>query len=266
MIGSNRFCTRRRSPLLAAIVMTAATAIAGLAAIAGCTESTPATKAPDLGPPQAVYTVRGVIEKLPLKNMPGSQLMVQHEAIDSFLNDAGEIVGMGAMAMEFPLGPGVHVGGLAVGDTVEIVFPVWWTKGEATWHVRSIRKLPAGLTLQMRPAAKPSQTYTVRGRVVQLLDPAKATSEFMVHHEPIPNFADETGRVVGMAEMTMPFTPGPPVRMDGLAVGDAVEIKWVVWTRPPSGEGSRPSLDALAMKVTKLPAETKLNLGADGQR
>jgi hypothetical protein len=52
----------------------------------------------------------------------------------------------------------------------------------------------------------------------------------MVKHGAIAGFRDDTGKVVGMAGMTMPFTLAEGVSTDGFATGDAVvftlEVDW----------------------------------------
>jgi len=93
-------------------------------------------------------------------------------------------------------------------------------------------------------------TYTVRGRVHQLPGAGQA---FEVHHEQIPTFADKTGAVVGMKEMTMPFGAiASGVSMAGLKPGDAIEMDFEVrWKHDPR---------SLVTRVTKLPEGTALNL------
>lgn len=73
-------------------------------------------------------------------------------------------------------------------------------------------------------AQKPDETYTLRGIVRQLPDPAKAAAQLQIQHEEIPHFVGWDGKVVGMQEMTMPFPLAPGVSLQGIAVGDAVEF------------------------------------------
>lgn len=136
-------------------------ALAGLggAGLSACGESKPgggAARAPDRGPPQAQYTVRGKIAQVPVPGRPQTEFQVHHEAIDNFADAEGKVVGMGAMVMGFPLGPGVTLDGLAVGDMVELTFPVWWKDGAPDYFVTAIRKLPPETTLEFRPAKPPS--------------------------------------------------------------------------------------------------------------
>jgi hypothetical protein len=66
--------------------------------------------------------------------------------------------------------------------------------------------------------------YTVRGEVRALPGAGHARNEIVVKHEAIPEYRDETGKVVGMDAMTMPFYLAPGVSADGLKVGDKVEL------------------------------------------
>ncbi len=85
----------------------------------------------------------------------------------------------------------------------------------------------------------PVHRYTTKGRVAQLPDPAVRGSMFQVAHEAIPDFVDRDGKVTGMNAMTMPFPPAPGVSLEGLKVGDAVEITFEVrWDRIPPQEAT----------------------------
>ena len=111
--------------------------------------------APDKGPPSATYTVRGQVTDVPTPGRPQSDFQVRHEAIDTFADGSGKVVGMGSMAMAFPLAPGVTLEGIAVGDIVEITFPVWWGKSGPDYHVTKIVRLPADTKLEFRRAQPP---------------------------------------------------------------------------------------------------------------
>lgn len=101
------------------------------------------------------------------------------------------------------------------------------------------------------------RTYIVRGRVASLPVPDKPLTEFMVHHEAIPDFERQDG-TLGMNEMTMAFPLGDGVRLDGIAIGDIVELELHVrWKPKPRFWTSR---------VTELPPETVLNLRAQDPR
>jgi len=73
---------------------------------------------------QQTYDVAGVITRLPAG--PGTELMVRHDAIPGFVNSAGEITGMRAMVMGFPVADSVDLSGFAEGDSVSITFVVRW--------------------------------------------------------------------------------------------------------------------------------------------
>jgi len=111
-------------------------------------------------------------------------------------------------------------------------------------------------------AVRPSPgdaVYTVRGRV-ESLPGTRPGSQLRVHHEHIPDFRGRDGQVhrnrdgtAGMLEMSMEFPLAPGVSLEGIAVGDAVELTFEVgWNRPP------PFFAATAMH--KLPPGTQLRL------
>ncbi len=100
---------------------------------------------------------------------------------------------------------------------------------------------------------EPSATYTVRGRVMMVPIAGRPTTEFQVLHEEIPDFVGATG-AVGMAAMVMPFPLAEGVSLDGVRSGDAVELTFGVWWTPGQ-QGYQ------VLKLNKLPADTKLNLG-----
>lgn len=107
-------------------------------------------------------------------------------------------------------------------------------------------------------AAAPSvRRYTVRGEVVKLPDPGAKPAQLSLRHEAIPDFADSSGAVVGMAPMVMPFDVAPGVALEGLRAGDKVEVTLAV-------DWSRPSL--LVEGLRKLPDDTALDLGGPGAR
>lgn len=97
-------------------------------------------------------------------------------------------------------------------------------------------------------APQPTQTYTVKGKVAQLPDPAVKGSMFQVDHEDIPTFVRKDG-TRGMNAMTMPFPPAPGLSLDGLAIGDAIELTFEVrWDRIPPQQ---------AVAIKKLAAPSK---------
>jgi len=101
-----------------------------------------------------------------------------------------------------------------------------------------------------RPAAAPAASYTTRGEVVALPEKGKPNTELMVKHQAIDDFKNKDGKVVGMSAMTMEFPPEKGIDVTIMAIGDKVELEFAVWwaQSPPW----------LATKLTKLPADTKL--------
>lgn len=101
-------------------------------------------------------------------------------------------------------------------------------------------------------ANAPVETYTTRGVVVALPDPKrKGSPDLELHHESVPSLKDRDGTVVGMGEMTMPFPLAEGVTLEGVSVGDKLEVTFSVdWSRAP------------VHRVTawkKLPPETELD-------
>lgn len=77
------------------------------------------------------------------------------------------------------------------------------------------------------PRATTGDTYTVRGKVVQVLEPPVGP-EVQIAHEAIPDFVGRDGEVVGMAPMTMGFPAGDDVDLSGLEPGTPVEFTFHV--------------------------------------
>jgi len=73
-------------------------------------------------------------------------------------------------------------------------------------------------------AADQGYSYTVKGVIKALPGNGRAVNEILVKHEPIPNYRDEAGNVVGMMAMTMPFYVADIKTIEGLSLGDAVEM------------------------------------------
>jgi hypothetical protein len=103
------------------------------------------------------------------------------------------------------------------------------------------------------PRPEPDARYITRAVIEQLPSGDNPLSEFVAHHEPIDDFKAFNG-TVGMDSMSMPFPLSKSVSLDGLAIGDKVEIEFVVWSTP----GHR---GFEARRITKLPAETELRFG-----
>jgi hypothetical protein len=100
--------------------------------------------------------------------------------------------------------------------------------------------------------APPDQTYTVRGRITDLPDPARPASGFEALHEAIDDFVWQDGSVRGMHAMVMPFTPARELSLEGFEIGDYVVIVFEVrWRTPPRSR---------IVELRKLPADTELEL------
>ncbi|MEE9404285.1 MAG: copper-binding protein [Algisphaera sp.] len=99
-----------------------------------------------------VYLVRGVVKALPSPENLGSELMVQHEAIPSFIGMEGQSSPMPAMTMPFPTPEGVLTDAIKVGDKVELKLEV--TRGpNPGFEATAITPLAADLELNLNTTA-----------------------------------------------------------------------------------------------------------------
>lgn len=149
-------------------------------------------------------------------------------------------------------------------------------------HARSVRSaLPALLTLSLAalvtlpactpappaivahvpPTRTPDATYTVRARVVEL---PGGPRDLIAYHEPIDNFKDQSGKVVGMNSMKMdfPIAKGLEDEARSLFVGKKIEMTFSVWW------GNNPLY--ITTNIKPLPADTviregRANPGAAGE-
>jgi hypothetical protein len=136
---------------LSAVAIAAACFFVCVACDRGVDTSGPASgpqNANEPAPLTHTYHTRGIIQSLPEANKPTAELMIQHEAINDFVDGKGAVVGMNAMTMPFPrLAPGVTLDGLAVGDKIAFSFTNTWTGPETArkpaWVVDNVSKLPA---------------------------------------------------------------------------------------------------------------------------
>lgn len=94
--------------------------------------------------------------------------------------------------------------------------------------------------------------YTVRGEIVSLPGPA-GPRQLSLRHEAIDDFADASGKVVGMGSMVMPFDVAPGVALGDLRAGDKVEVRFAVGWSPPLLQ---------VEQLSKLPGETALEFRA----
>jgi len=131
----------------AAIILAAAlSAAAAFTTLQGCSKEP--KKSAAIAPAEQVYTVRGRIAALPVAGQPLTSLNIAHEAVPSFVNKDGKVVGMNAMVMPFTPAPGLSLEGLAVGDPIEFVFEMRWTSKPRS-QVTKITKLPPDTVLTL---------------------------------------------------------------------------------------------------------------------
>ncbi len=102
-------------------------------------------------PPPESYRVRGLVRQLPAPNKANGDVLVKHEAIPSFKDADGEIVGMESMSMPFPLADVALITGVEVGDRIDMEFEVSWHGGNPL-KVTAIEKLPEGTRLAFEKA------------------------------------------------------------------------------------------------------------------
>lgn len=121
----------------------------------------------------------------------------------------------------------------------------------ACLFVLTLSTLLAGCEDESAPSP-PDGTYTVRGAVQRMPSDGPGT-EIHIKHEAIPEFKGRDGKVKGMKPMSMPFEPGPDLKLDGLSQGDKIkftfEVRW----------DARPMLRVT--EIDELPRDTKLDLG-----
>lgn len=121
--------------------------------------------------------VRGEITQLPDPNVPGSELKIHHEQIRNFKTKDGTIsvtkegiAGMRSMTMPFPVGEGVSIDGLSVGDKVSFDFVVNWGNNRPAWEITKIEKLPAETELDFNNA------------IEEMMDDAMDAAQDMMDH------------------------------------------------------------------------------------
>jgi hypothetical protein len=96
------------------------------------------------------YSVRAEIVQLPDPRSRIPELTVRHEAIAGFVDASGAAVGMDAMVMSFGIGASVSLAGLAVGDKVEVLIAVDWSR--PAFGIERLRKLPEDTPLHFGAA------------------------------------------------------------------------------------------------------------------
>jgi hypothetical protein len=126
------------------------------------------------------------------------------------------------------------------------------------WKIRAARPvLLAALALcackEPPPQRSPqARDFEVRGEVVQVPVADKPGSQFIVHHEAVPGFIDEEGRVVGMQAMTMYLPTAKDLKLTGLGPGDKIRFNLLVdW----------PNHRVEVTRIDPLPPDTRLDFG-----
>jgi Cu/Ag efflux protein CusF len=66
------------------------------------------------------YSVKGVVKALPGNGRASNEIIVKHEPIPSYRDEAGNVVGMMAMTMPFYLSDKTSAEGIQVGDSIEL--------------------------------------------------------------------------------------------------------------------------------------------------
>ena len=86
------------------------------------------------------YRVRGILQSLPDPQTGAGRLRIRHEAIPDLIGQSGEVEGMAAMTMPFPVADEVDLAGFAVGDVVRFELLVDWQAARPV-AVTAIEKL-----------------------------------------------------------------------------------------------------------------------------
>lgn len=100
-------------------------------------------------------------------------------------------------------------------------------------------------------ASASAHRYTVRGEVTHVSTAGSARS-VTLRHEAVKDFRNESGEVVGMPAMVMPFELAPAVELQGIRAGDKVEVLFAVTWSPPSVK---------VEELRKLPDDVQLQFG-----
>lgn len=116
-------------------------------AVCGADEPSPA--------PPDTYSARGIVRQLPREGRP-VELYIHHEAIPSFKDMDGKVVGMDSMAMPFAVADPALIKGLAAGDRVAFDFEMSW-QGRDPLSITRLEKLPPETRLAFEAGPESSQ-------------------------------------------------------------------------------------------------------------
>ena len=78
--------------------------------------------------------------------------------------------------------------------------------------------------------------FTVKGIIKGMPGDGRAANEILVKHGPIPDYRDDTGAVIGMMGMTMPFYLAEGVSLKDFKAGDSVELQVEQHLKPAFSE------------------------------
>lgn len=101
--------------------------------------------------------------------------------------------------------------------------------GELSNHMTMMRSilvaLVAACAVSTSALADTAYYYTVKGIIKGMPGDGLAKNEMLVKHQPIPDYRDDSGAIIGMMAMTMPFYLKEGLSLDGIKAGDSVELK-----------------------------------------
>ena len=120
---------------------------AGALLVACGTDEPPAGEGPGAAG-ALTYQVRGIVKSLPDPETGAGRLRIRHEAIPDLVGASGEVEGMAAMTMPFPVADEVDLAGFAVGDVVRFELRVDW-QADRPVAVTAMEKLPADIELTL---------------------------------------------------------------------------------------------------------------------
>jgi Cu/Ag efflux protein CusF len=85
--------------------------------------------------------------------------------------------------------------------------------------------LVAACSVATSAVADTAYYYSVKGIIKGMPGDGLAKNEMLVKHQPIPDYRDDSGAIVGMMAMTMPFYLKEGLSLEGIKAGDTVELK-----------------------------------------
>jgi len=135
-VASSRAANQRAAGALTALLVAAL-----LTVLAACSAPSGDDATAEAGDGAVTYSMRGQVTALPDAADPLSDLRIRHEPVDDFVSIDGEVVGMDSMNMPFPVGSGVDVSALHVGDKVAFTMVVDWD-ADVPYQVTGVEVLP----------------------------------------------------------------------------------------------------------------------------